>query len=140
VFSSLLQFTSIDLKTLHTLSRLGSGVFFSNTLTLALFSMAGVPPFVGFFTKVFIFDLLADVDFFLFYLIAFLVLFAGLYFYIQNIRFLYGAHRSAFVPSVEFGVRTAPIYYYVTITALTFLVFGAFLLEEVLLWGRWLLV
>lgn len=140
IFSSLLQFVSFDLKTLQTLSRLGSGVFFSNTLTIALFSMAGVPPFVGFFTKVFIFDLLADMNFFVFYAIAFLLLFVGLYFYIQNIRFLYGAHRAAFVPSMEFGVRTVPLYYYTTLVFLTGLVFGMLFLEEVVLWGRWLLV
>lgn len=125
-----------NIKTLHSLSSVGSGAFFSNALAIALFSMAGVPPFWGFFTKVFVFDLLADTYFFIFYPITFTLLFVGLYFYIQNIRFLYGARRSDFVPTIEFGTRSVPLYYYTTMFFLALLVFGFICLDEVLLLGR----
>lgn len=101
--------------------------------------MAGVPPFWGFFTKVFIFDLLADTYFFVFYPIAFTLLFVGLYFYIQNIRFLYGSRRSDFTPTVDFNTRSVPLYYYTTIFFLMLLIFGFACLDEVLLVGRWIL-
>jgi len=50
--------------------------------------MSGVPPFVGFFTKVLVLTLLVQTFFYLLFPSLFILLFAGLYFYIQNCRLL----------------------------------------------------
>ena len=54
--------------------------YFSTVLAIVLFSMAGVPPFLGFFSKLLILILLINSNFFLFYLFFFGLLFFGLYF------------------------------------------------------------
>ena len=45
VFSIILQTSNFKIKTLFTLTDLGSTSTFTKILTVALFSMAGVPPF-----------------------------------------------------------------------------------------------
>jgi len=45
IFYTLFQFISFDYKTLHSFSDLGANNFFTKVLIVALFSMAGVPPF-----------------------------------------------------------------------------------------------
>jgi NADH:ubiquinone oxidoreductase subunit 2 (subunit N) len=64
IFSTLFQFTNSELKTTHSFSSIGANQFYSATLIISLFSMAGVPPFCGFFAKVFLFTLLANAHFF----------------------------------------------------------------------------
>jgi len=45
MFSTLFQFVNIDYKTLNSFSMLGTNNFYNKVLVLAIFSMAGVPPF-----------------------------------------------------------------------------------------------
>ena len=77
------------LQTLQSLSNFSYNSFNLLILTVILFSIAGVPPFIGFFLKLFIMILLLNNNFFIFYFLFFILLFLGLYFYTQNIRFLH---------------------------------------------------
>jgi len=64
--------------------------FFSSTLIVTFFSLAGVPPFLGFFAKLLLFAaIFYTSNFFYFLLFIFLNLFF-IFFYIQNVRFLVG--------------------------------------------------
>ena len=45
IFYTIFQFTSFDVKTTQSFNDLGSNNYFSKVLIIALFSMAGVPPF-----------------------------------------------------------------------------------------------
>jgi NADH:ubiquinone oxidoreductase subunit 2 (subunit N) len=101
--------------------------------------MAGVPPFWGFFSKLFIFTLLCNSNFFVLFPIFFLILFIGLYFYIQNIRFLNSTALSDFKPIVELNVRNVPMYYYTTLTLLFFLLFGFIFTEDLILLTNWVI-
>ena len=65
VFLTLFQFVHRNYKTLYSFLDLGSSNFFSKVLIMSLFSMAGVPPFLGFFSKIFIFSLLCNSNFFI---------------------------------------------------------------------------
>lgn len=139
IFSTLFQFMSSETKTLHSFSNIGTTNFFNITLIIALFSMAGVPPFWGFFSKLFIFTLLCNSNFFVLFPIFFLILFIGLYFYIQNIRFLNSTALSDFKPIVELNVRNVPMYYYTTLTLLFFLLFGFIFTEDLILLTNWVI-
>jgi len=55
-------------------------------VVVALLSMAGVPPFSGFFSKLAIFVLLLNSSIFFLFPLLFILLFTGLYFYLQNLR------------------------------------------------------
>lgn len=129
-FSTFFQFLNTDIKTLQSFSTLGLINFFNKTLTIVLFSMAGVPPFWGFFSKIFIFTLLCNSNFYLLFPFFFLILFIGLYFYIQNIRFLNSTCGSNFQPIIELNLRNVPIYYYTTYFILFFIIFGFMFTED----------
>ena len=95
--------------------------------------MAGIPPFWGFFTKVFLFQLLCMTNFSLLYPFFFTLLFLGLYFYIQNIRFLNASNSSNFTYLYDQNLRTIPLIYY-TLFCLSFvLIFGFIFMDELLI-------
>ena len=133
VFFTLFQYIHSETKTMYSLVDLGSSNFFSKTLILALFSMAGVPPFWGFFSKVFIFSLLCNSNLFLLFPFFLILIFISLYFYMQNIRFLNSTGGSNFTPTIEWGCRTVTSYYIISLLFLFFLVFGAFFTEDLLI-------
>ena len=139
LFLTFFQYLHAESKTIYSFLDLGSLNFFSKVLMITLFSMAGVPPFWGFFSKIFIFTLLANSNFFLFFPFFFIILFIGLYFYIQNIRFLNSTSGATFTPIVEWGARTTTLYYTLTYFSLFFLIFGLFFTEELLLVMSWVL-
>ena len=91
-FWTLFSFINIKLKTLYTFSEFTQNSFFVLNISILLFSMAGVPPFIGFFSKIFVMVLVINNYYFFLYFIFFLLLFLGLYFYMQNIRFLHSTN------------------------------------------------
>ncbi len=137
IFYTLFQFTSFDLKTLYSFSSLGVNNYFTRVIIISLFSMAGVPPFWGFFSKIFIFVLLCNSTFFTLFTFFFLLLFIGLYFYIQNIRFLNTTAGADFNPIIEQNLRSTPIYYYFTTVFLFLIIFGFIFTEDLLLFMSW---
>jgi hypothetical protein len=70
----------------------------------------------------------------------FYVLFIGLYFYVQNIRFLNASNSSDFQPLFELGVRVVPLFFSTVYFISFFLVFGAYYLEDLVLISKWTLV
>ena len=140
IFITLLQLTNNKVNTLYTLSDLGSTNTLTKILVVSLFSMAGVPPFWGFFSKVFIFLLLFNSNFFVFFSFFFILLLTGLYFYIQNIRFLNPTSSPTAVITSELNSRQVPLFYYMTYTCVFFLVTGFFFTEDLFLVLSWTLV
>ena len=63
----------------------------------------------------------------------FLILFIGLYFYIQNIRFLNATVGADFQPIIEQNLRMTPIYFYTTFSILFFLLFGFIFTEDLII-------
>lgn len=140
IFYTLFQFTSFDLKTLYSFSSLGVNNYFTRVIIISLFSMAGVPPFWGFFSKIFVFVLLCNSTFFTLFTFFFLLLFVGLYFYIQNIRFLNTTAGADFNPIVEQNLRSVPLYYYFVTIFLFFTIFGFLFTEDLLIFMSWLII
>lgn len=139
IFLTLNQFKNSEMRTLYSFTNLGSLHYFTKTIIISLFSMAGVPPFWGFFAKLFIFTLVCTSYFFSLYPFFFLILFVGLYFYIQNIRFLNATAGSDFHPIVELNLRTVPLYYYTSLSISFLLIFGFAFTEDLLLVISWTL-
>ena len=134
IFLTLQQFVSFNFKTLYSFSDLKFNFFFTTTVTIVLFSIAGVPPFLGFFSKLLILISLLNSNFFYFYIFFFTLLFFGLYFYIQNIRFLYSTGVGKIHYTHSGAARTASLYYYYSYFVIFFLVFGIFFFDDLLLY------
>lgn len=95
--------------------------------------MAGVPPMIGFFTKLFLFLLICGAGLAVGFPFIFTVLFTSLYFYIQNIRFLNASNTNNTPFTFEQGIRTTPLFFLLTYTIAFFLIFGAAYLDDTLL-------
>lgn len=109
-------------------------------LTISLFSIAGVPPFTGFLSKIFILNLLINQKLAYLYFFLFLILFVGLYFYVQNMRFLHSSSYNSHL-NIKFLSQNAvwlQYSYYAVLTAF-FLIFGIFFIDDVILLFSWIL-
>lgn len=108
-------------------------------LSLSIFSIAGVPPFTGFLTKLFLINLLLNQKLAYLYFFLFLLLFVGLYFYIQNMRFLHSSDYSTHV-STHFHsqVVLSTSYSYYSVLLSFVLIFGVFYIDDILLVFYWL--
>lgn len=138
IFWTLHQFVSFNFKTLYSFTDLKFNYYFSTVLAIVLFSMAGVPPFLGFFSKLLILILLINSNFFLFYLFFFGLLFFGLYFYLQNIRFLYSTGIGKLNYANVGFLRSTVLYYNLTIFVIFFLIFGFAFMDDLVLYFYWL--
>lgn len=140
LFFTLFQLTNLETKTLFSFADLGSSNLFTKILSLTMLSMAGVPPLWGFFTKILIFVVLANSNFFFLFVPFFTVLMVSLYFYMQNLRFLNSTHLTDFVTISDLQVRITPSYYVFIFASLFFIIFGSFFTEDLFLLFYWLLV
>lgn len=140
LFWTLTQFVNSNSKTLYAFSNLKHNFIFIFVITILFFSMAGVPPFLGFFSKLLILVSLININFFFLYIFFFFLLFFGLYFYIQNIRFLYLANSTqlnyAFLPFVRVQIT----YLYFTYSVLFILIFGFYFFEDLFFCILWLFI
>lgn len=139
-FWSFFNFTLNHYKTIYFLNNLKFNTFLNTVFVICLFSMAGVPPFLGFFTKLFILLLLSSTNFFIFYIFFFILLFFGLYFYIQNIRFLLSSKYSNSSISFELQLNQFSNYYLYSTIFMYVTSFGFFLLDDIVLFFTWLFV
>lgn len=139
IFWSLQQFVSFNLKTLYSFSDLKFNYYFVTILSITLFSIAGVPPFMGFFSKLLVLVSLLNSNFFLFYFFFFGLLFFGLYFYLQNIRFLYSTGNGSMTYASNLNLRISSLYFNFSFSILFFLLFGGFFMDDFLLYFCWIL-
>ena len=138
IFWTLHQFVSFNFKTLYSFSDLKFNFYFVISITVVLFSIAGVPPFLGFFSKLLILLILTNSNFFFFYIFFFGLLFFGLYFYLQNIRFLYSTGIGKLSYSNIFNMHAVSIYFNITFLILFFLIFGFSFMDDIILYFYWL--
>jgi len=138
IFWVLQQFINLNFKVLFSFADLKLNPFLLTSITIALFSIAGVPPFLGFFTKVIILISLINSNFFIFFIFFFALLFFSLYFYLQNLRFLYSTGYSTLNYDYELNLR-APIITFTFLSLFSFLlVFGFAFMGDILLFFSWL--
>jgi len=137
LFNSILT----NFKTLQSFQGFSFNSFHLTIITLIIFSMAGVPPFIGFFSKLFILTLLINNSFVLLYALFFVTLFVGLFFYVQNIRFLHSTNTTeSNFPALMSSERVLPTYYYIAITFIITLSLGLIYVDDLLLILTWILI
>lgn len=137
IFWTLQQFISFNFKTLYSFTDFKFNFFFTVVTTITLFSMAGVPPFLGFFSKLLILLSLINSNFFFFYIFFFGLLFFGLYFYVQNIRFLYSTGLGKINYSHSLNLRISYLYFNYSSFFIFFIIFGMFFMDDLLLYFNW---
>ena len=142
-FSLILFFISLSLivssraTTTFYLANLPHYSLLNKVTLISLFSMAGIPPFVGFFSKLLIFVILSNSYMFTLFPAFFTLLFSGLYFYLQNLRLVLTNDTSK-TPSILY-IQDLNTKLPITITLLmlsitSFILFGVFFLEDSLLY------
>lgn len=139
LFSSLLQVMNTNMKTLYAFATLGPSNVFTKVINISLLSLAGVPPLLGFFSKIFIFVLLSNSNLFVLFPPFFILLFIGLYFYIQNMRFLNASSPSTLEQPVELSLRVNFLYFTFAVPILFVVIFGFCYVEDVMLLVSWVL-
>lgn len=95
--------------------------------------MAGVPPFVGFFSKLFILNIILNTNLLTLYFFLFILLLVGLYFYMQNLRFLHTSNKNSNDKPYLINERVPLSYYYFSITFMFFVIFGVVYIDDFLL-------
>ena len=138
LFWTLMSSIITSTKTLYSFSKFSFNSPQLLFLTLSLLSMAGVPPFIGFFSKVFILQIILNSNMFLLYFLLFILLFVGLYFYIQNLRFLHSTNQGYNNLPYVYNERVAINYVYYSILVMFLLIFGFFYIDDLLLIMTWL--
>jgi len=138
-FWILMSFYNSSFKTLYSFNVFSFESSYLLFLTIFLFSLAGVPPFIGFFSKVYLLNMLVEQSFFLLYSIFIVLLIFGLYFYMQNLRFLHSTnYQNNFKPFLINERRSFTLFYYLLFLSF-FLINGVFFIEDLLLYFSWLL-
>jgi len=128
-----------NIKTLYSLNTFSFNSFYLFFVTIFLFSLAGVPPFTGFFNKLFLFNLIFQNGFFLLYTLLLIILLVGLYFYMQNLRFLHSTnYNHSYKPFLKIERSSILLHYYLVVK-LILLANGVFLMDDFLLITSWLL-
>lgn len=139
VFSIIWGASALKLRTLNSLKSLSSNPFKKYLLLLVFFSIAGVPPFSGFFAKLNVIAIISLASS-LFLLLLAPFLFASLYFYIQNVRYLL-LPASSGPKNYIFNDLKANYLQILVLTGLTFFaLFGGVVLDDLTTGSNWTLV
>ena len=138
-FWILMSFCNNNFKTIYSFNIFSFESSYLFFLTIFLFSLAGLPPFMGFFSKIYLLNLLIEQSFFLLYSIFIVLLIFGLYFYMQNLRFLHSTnYKNTFKPFLKNERKPFSLFYYLILWSF-FLINGVFFIEDLLIYFTWLL-
>lgn len=141
LFWSIMASLVNNAKSLYSFSSLSFDPYLLFFISVSLFSMAGVPPFIGFFSKVFILNLLVNSNFFLLYFLLFILLLVGLYFYMQNMRFLHSTNLSGSTkPTIFMTEKLSLSMLYFSISVLFVVTSGISYMDDLLLFFSWILL
>ena len=140
MFATIMQLLNTNIKTLFSFSNLDTGNVFTKVLSLVILSLAGVPPLVGFFSKIFVFVLVSNSNLFILFPPFFILLFTGLYFYIQNLRFLNSTNAPSMSFPSELSTRVSPLYFSMTLPIVFFILFGFCYVDDLFLVLSWVLL
>ena len=133
LFFTLIQVSDSNFKTLFSFSYLSVSNVYTKFLSLVILSLAGVPPLLGFFSKVFIFILVSSAQLISLFVPLFVLLFAGLYFYIQNLRFLNSTNGSIEDAQLTLSIRNNTTYFTYALPLVFLIIFGVCYIDDLIL-------
>lgn len=140
LFFTLIQVSDSNFKTLFSFSYLSVSNVYTKFLSLVILSLAGVPPLLGFFSKVFIFILVSSAQLISLFVPLFVLLFAGLYFYIQNLRFLNSTNGSIEDAQLTLSIRNNTTYFTYALPLVFLIIFGVCYIDDLILLSAWVLL
>lgn len=140
IFWLILSIQNRELQSLYSLGHFRLNNFYLIALVIAIFSIAGVPPFMGFFSKILVIISIMQGQFLLIYWLLVPLMLLTLYFYVQNIRFLYSITLNSFTHPYVLNERLTLVFIYFTIFLLNLQVMGFIWFDKVLLFYWWLLL
>ncbi len=127
------------IKTLNNLKEFNNNSYKKYSLLILFLSIAGIPPFVGFFFKLNLISLIGNSSFLLLFLLFFF-LFAVLFFYLQNVKYLLiPINFEYYIYSIN-DLKTSLTYIYLVSFILFFITFGLLFLDDFYVFIYWLLV
>lgn len=108
-------------------------IYFKTWLSLILLSLAGLPPLVGFFTKILLLSLIISTNFLLLFLFFFSILFVFLYFYIQNIKIIFSKpNKTSIISYHSFLHRNSFFLFFINLISF-FLITNIFFLDDLVM-------
>lgn len=140
LFFTIVQVANANLKTLFSFADSNSTNVYTKILSLTILSLAGVPPLLGFFSKVFVFVLIANSKLLSLFLPLFILLFSGLYFYVQNLRFLNSTNKLSPKSFLGLSFRVNVLYFTFALPTAFLIIFGFCYIDDLLLMSAWLLL
>lgn len=119
-----------NFRTLSELKSISASGFLTFSFAVALLSMAGVPPFVGFFTKILIIKSLANSGLVPFLISFLIIVFIALFFYVQNLRFVLVPAPVASTASEHSESKTVLFSSFLIVVVNFFLITGALYMND----------
>jgi len=132
IFTTVLTYFYAEIKTLNLLHKLNNVLIFRLWAALVLFSIAGIPPFFGFFIKLTLLYYINSNTFSISLLFTIFLL-INLYFYLQNIRYFMWIDSDDLKLNnwnLKF-IKIANIY--ICIFFLFFICYGVFIYDDLIL-------
>ena len=140
LFSTLIHIFNAGLKTFFSLSLVNNENAYTKILSLTILSLAGVPPLLGFFSKVFVFLLISNSKLLSLFLPLLVLLLVGLYFYVQNLRFLHSTNVAMSILNLDPSTSCNSWYFLLTLPLAFITVFGFCFVDDLLLISAWVLL
>jgi len=126
-------------KTLHSLTNFSFSSYYLLLITILLFSIAGIPPFLGFFSKLIMLITTFVSNFIIFYYLFFIILFITLYFYMQNIRFIHSTNSKKTNLPYLYNEKLVIVFYYISVVWLMVVIMGIIFFDDVNFFILWIL-
>lgn len=132
ILFNILNYFYIELKTLNLLNKLNNFYVFKIWTLVILFSIAGIPPFFGFFIKLTLIYSISYVSFIISLPLTVLII-ISLYFYLQNVRYLMWLDDTN-IKQINWSTTHLTLYlFYINTFLIFFLIYGFFLYDDVIL-------
>ncbi len=139
LFWMMTSILNLRFKSLYSFNMFSFDSFYLFFFTIFLFSLAGVPPFMGFFNKLYLINIITNNSFYILYTFLFIILLVGLYFYMQNLRFLHSTnYNDNMKPFLNNDKTIFALYYYLILQSFM-LINGVFFLDEFIPFVTWLI-
>lgn len=131
-FFIILNYFISDIKTINLFNKLNNFYNFKITMAYILLSIAGIPPFFGFFIKLTLIYYIS-ISSFLWCLLFTVVLLVSLYFYVQNLRFLMWLDDDS-IKNNNWSLKFIKINLMIILICFSFiLIYGALLYDDLIL-------